>query len=145
MVLRLDPAKPLYRDGESFAFRISASMPGYVYCYGKDADFPLQRVFPNRYTPDPRIEPGKSLELPGGRRFGFTASDQLRIACLAVPREVYNDVPPALRWGDFQALNAVRGMDDVRRILEAVAKEPIAMVELTVPLAAAAAPAASHR
>ncbi len=66
----------------------------------------------------------------------------LILACLAAPREVYNDVPPALRWGDFQALNAVRGMDELRRILEAVAKEPVAMVQLTVPLATAAAPAA---
>lgn len=135
MGLKLEPAKPQYRDGESFSFRIVASTPGYVYCYGKDADNPIQRIFPNRFTPDPRIEPGKPLELPGGQRFGLTASDNLQIACLAAPREVYNDVPPALRWGDFQALNAVRGMDDLRRILEAVAKEPVALARLTVPLA----------
>ena len=35
-------------------------------------------------------------------------------------------MPASLRWGDFQALNAVRGFDDLQRIFEDVVKEPVA-------------------
>ena len=56
---------------------------------------------------------------------------------MAAPREIYNDVPAALRWGDFQALNAVRGFDEVQRMFEALAKQPVKLATLRVPMAAA--------
>ena len=48
------------------------------------------------------------------------------VACFAAPREIYKDIPAALRWGDFQDLKAVEGFGDIQKLLETVAKEPVA-------------------
>ena len=77
---------------------------------------------------------------PGAQGFRLNASAALAIGCLAAPREVYADVPAALRWGDFQALNAVRGFDEVQRMFEAVVHGPVALATLDPPVGARARP-----
>ncbi len=105
--------------------------PAYVYCYAKDPAGTMQRIFPNRFAPDPFVNPATPRVLPGSAGFRLTAGTT--VACLAAPREVYNDMPAALRWGDFQALNAVRGFDEIQRMFEAVAKVPVALATVTLP------------
>jgi hypothetical protein len=39
-------------------------------------------------------------------------------------------MPAALRWGDFQNLNAMKSVDDIGRVLSAVAKMPVGRVSL---------------
>lgn len=81
--------------------RIEVSQPGYVYCYAQDpVTQRLQRIFPNRFSKDPRLDPGKPLTLPGAGKFVLNPAAQY--ACLHAPREVYGDLPPPLRWGDFE-------------------------------------------
>ena len=142
IVLALEPLKAAYAEGEAMSFRVRTNIPAYVYCYARAADGKIQRIFPSRFAADPRVEPARPLVLPGAQGFRLPAAANLELACLAAPREVYNEVPAALRWGDFQALNAVRGFDEVRRMLEAVAKEPVALATLQAPIAAPPAPPA---
>jgi len=81
--------------------RIEVSQPGYVYCYAQDpVTQRIQRIFPNRFSKDPRLDPGKPLALPGAGKFVLNPAAQY--ACLHAPREVYGDLPPPLRWGDFE-------------------------------------------
>jgi hypothetical protein len=81
--------------------RIEVSQPGYVYCYAQDpVTQRIQRIFPNRFSKDPRLDPGKPLALPGAGKFVLNPAAQY--ACLHTPREVYGDLPPPLRWGDFE-------------------------------------------
>jgi hypothetical protein len=130
--VELEPLKAAYSAGEPFSFRIRSTGPAYVYCYARDGAAPIQRIFPNRWVQDPRVDASKPFVLPGNQPFVLKASPTLSIACLSAPREVYQEVPAALRWGDFQALQAVRGFDEVQRILEAVAKEPVGLATLQV-------------
>ncbi len=106
---------------------VSPSEPAYVYCYAQPVDGAVQRIFPNRFVSDPRVTPEQPLVLPGAQPFRLQAGKTRSVACLAARREVYNDVPAALRWGDFQALNAIHGFEQLRGMLEAVAHEPVAL------------------
>lgn len=117
--------------------RVQTQRPAYVFCYAQPADGPMQRIFPNRFTPDARVEPNRPLLLPGAQPFSLPSRGALTVGCLAADRDVYRDAPAALRWGDFQALNAVRGLDDVRRMFEAVTKSPVALASVVLPAAEA--------
>ncbi|WP_227816016.1 DUF4384 domain-containing protein [Nitrogeniibacter aestuarii] len=115
--------------GAGVGFTLSSNAPAYAYCYARTAAGKLQRIFPNRFDADPRIEPGQSLQLPGNQGFKLQpgANGTVPVACFGAPREIYNDIPAALRWGDFQDLNKVADFGEVQRILEAVANGPVAV------------------
>jgi hypothetical protein len=112
------------------AFSVHSDAPAYVYCYARSAGGVLQRIFPNRFVNDPRIEPSKPILLPGSQGFKLIPGESgtVPVACFAASREIYNDVPAALRWGDFQDLNKIREFAEIHSLLEAVAHEPVATV-----------------
>lgn len=91
---------------------IEVARAGYVYCYAQDGvSGRIQRIFPNRFTRDSRLSPGKAIVLPG--RAAFNINPAAQYACMHAPREVYGDLPPPLRWGDFEdvrlpSFNAIR-------------------------------------
>jgi len=93
--------------------RVLSPSAGYVYCYAQDpATRAVRRVFPNRWAKDPRIEAGGTLSVPGAARFKLDA--QQRYACIHAPREVYNDLPAPLRWGDFDEVK-LQGFEQIRQ------------------------------
>ena len=134
LALTLEPTKPAFAPDEPFSFTVRASAQAYVYCYARDAGGTVQRIFPNRFVNDPHVDARATIVLPGAQPFRLTAASARAVACLAAHREVYADVPAALRWGDFQALNAVRGFDELKRIFEAVAKEPVVLAQMEMPV-----------
>lgn len=125
LTLRPDPAAA---TEDSLAVAVETDTPAYVYCYAQTASGKLQRIFPNRFVSDPRVEPNTPLLLPGRQGFKLLPgdADSVPVTCFAARREIYNDIPAALRWGDFQNLKAVTGFQDVQRLLEDVAHEPVA-------------------
>lgn len=128
IALSLQPAAG--KTPDDLAFSVQSDKPAYVYCYARSAAGKLQRIFPNRFVSDPRIEPNRPVVLPGAQGFKLIPGESgtIPVACFAAPREIYNDVPAALRWGDFQNLNNVQQFSDVHSLLEAVAHEPVAFV-----------------
>lgn len=129
LTLRLEPLAEA-PGAASLSFRVHPSAAAYVYCYAQDAAGSMQRIFPNRFTPDPMVEPARPLVLPGTQGFKLPPAGLRSVACLAAPREVYADAPAALRWGDFQALNAVGGYEQLQRMFEAMARGPVALAML---------------
>jgi len=132
--LQAQAGKAAYAPGEAMSFQLATSAPAYAYCYARDPKGIIQRIFPNRYRRDPSLRPGVPLVLPGDQPFQLAApaAGQVEVACFAAPREIYNDVPAALKWGDFQNLNKVASFDDIRRELEAVAGERVAEARLAL-------------
>ena len=113
LIVTLIAAPAASEDNKSPAsLNIEVARTGYVYCYAQDAvTGRIQRVFPNRFTRDPLLTPGKPLVLPGRASFNINPASQY--ACLHAPREVYGELPPPLRWGDFEdvrlpSFNAIR-------------------------------------
>ncbi len=113
-------------------FTVLANAPGYVYCYTSDPRTQkIQRVFPNRYQRDPRISAGQAISLPENRRIKFPLADgqKREFACLLAPREIYSDLPAALRWGDFEDIR-LTSFGEIQNRFMTVAAADIPLVTL---------------
>lgn len=103
-----DPAPSLalhalpQRGQAGLRLSVTSDRAGYVYCYAQDPSTQvIRRIFPNRAQRDPRIEAGQALGLDSAR---MVLPATQRYACLQASREVYAELPAALRWGDFEPL-----------------------------------------
>ncbi len=102
-----------------------------MYCYVQSPTTgKIQRIFPNRFAREPRIEANTPLELPGAQGFKVAAGGEgvtrQTLGCLATEREVYNDLPPQLRWGDFEDIR-LGSFEEIRDAFALVAKAPVAL------------------
>jgi hypothetical protein len=111
----------------STKLELRMNTPGYVYCYSQDeATGRIQRIFPNRFQPDPRLNPGKPLSLPGKASFQLNPSAQH--ACIHAPQEVYADLPPQLRWGDFEDIR-LNSFEEIRQQFAQASGMKVVLVE----------------
>jgi hypothetical protein len=122
-------SKSVYRRGESIELTVTTGRPAYVYCFVQSPSTgKIQRIFPNRFVRDPHLEANTPLVLPGTQGFKASAGGdgvtQQGVGCLATDREVYNDLPPALRWGDFEDIR-LGTFDEIRNAFAQVAKAPV--------------------
>ena len=103
--------------GEAVGFHVIPSTSGYLYCYHQDAGGAIRRIFPNRFTRDPRVTANRALTLPGRAAMELRASGggQESVACFTTPNEIYNSLPAALRWGDFDPLR-LQSFDEVAAV-----------------------------
>lgn len=100
-----------------------ANVPGYLYCYTADPDDgKIQRIFPNRFQEDPHVEAGQADR--SARRRGVWlhvgSGQERRFACVHAAREIYSELPPALRWGDFEDI----GLKDFEAVRSRFAGRP---------------------
>ena len=124
-------AKTRYRKGDPIELSLSTSQAAYVYCYVQSPTTgKIQRIFPNRFARDPRIEANTPLVLPGAQGFKVMAGGegvkQQTVGCLATEREIYNELPPQLRWGDFEDIK-LGTFEEIRDAFVQVAKAPVAL------------------
>ena len=129
--LSVDVSKTRYRRGDPVELSVSASQAAYVYCYVQSPTTgKIQRIFPNRFAREPRIEANAPLLIPGAQGFKVAAGGegvkQQIVGCLATEREVYNDLPPPLRWGDFEDIK-LGTFEEIRDAFALVAKTPVAL------------------
>jgi Domain of unknown function (DUF4384) len=119
-IAQTSPAK-----AKTLQLSVLSTQPGYLYCYSKDpVSQRIVRIFPNRFTKDPRIDAGKPISLPGGQRFVLNPAAQY--ACLHAPTEVYGDLPPPLRWGDFEEIR-LGSFEEIQAHFSEVAKTGVAL------------------
>jgi curli biogenesis system outer membrane secretion channel CsgG len=129
--LAVEVSKTRYRRGEAVELSVKTSQAAYVYCYVQSPTTgKIQRIFPNRFAREPRIEANTPLELPGAQGFKVAAGGdgvtRQTLGCLATEREVYNDLPPQLRWGDFEDIR-LGTFEEIRDAFAQVAKAQVAL------------------
>ena len=129
--LSVQVSKTQYRKGEPIELTLSTSQTAYVYCFVQSPSTgKIQRIFPNRFLRDPRVEATTPLALPGAQGFKVAAGGegvkQQGVGCLATEREIYNELPPQLRWGDFEDIK-LGTFDEIRAAFSQVAKAPVAL------------------
>lgn len=110
-----------------------------MYCYVQSPTTgKIQRIFPNRFARDPRVEANTPLAIPGEQGFkvaaGGVGDKQQVVGCLATEREIYNDLPPQLRWGDFEDIK-LGTFEEIRDAFALVAKGPVALEGATIEVA----------
>ena len=131
IALSVQVSKTRYRKGEPVELSLTTSRAAYVYCYVQSpSSGKIQRIFPNRFARDPRVEANTPLEIPGEQGFkvaaGGEGAKQQTLGCLATEREIYNDLPPPLRWGDFEDIK-LGTFEEIRDAFLQVAKSPVAL------------------
>ena len=129
----LTTAKPAYKIREEIELAVQSQRAAYVYCYIQAPTGGIQRIYPNRTVKDPRIEADQVLALPGGSGFKITSEKPgtQKFACMAAPREIYNDLPPPLRWGDFEDVN-LKSFAEIKNAFEKAGKAPVVMDEIKI-------------
>lgn len=136
---------PKPQPGAPLEVEIRSSTDAYVYCYTQGENGKIQRFFPNRFARDPRVAANTPIVLPGRQRFGLRANaggEVHRMACFSAAREIYNDLPPPLRWSDFDDVGFTN-FQDFRQAFANAAKAKVNMTELVIPLTGEAPPAAA--
>jgi Domain of unknown function (DUF4384) len=129
--LSVQVSKTRYRKGDPVELSLTTSQAAYVYCYVQSPSTgKIQRIFPNRFARDPRVEANTPLVIPGAQGFKVAAGGegvkQQTVGCLATEREIYNDLPPQLRWGDFEDIK-LGTFEEIRDAFLQVAKAPVAL------------------
>jgi Domain of unknown function (DUF4384) len=144
--LSLQLAKKSFRKGDAIELTVATAQSGYVYCYVQSPSTgKIQRIFPNRFVRDARIEANTPLVLPGAQGFKLLAGSEgvakQAVACLAAEREIYNELPPPLRWGDFEDIK-LGSFEAIRDTFAQVAQAPVALQALGVEVSETADPRA---
>lgn len=130
-VVAVVPVQSPQRVGQAIEVAVQANQSGYVYCYVQTAAGNIQRVYPNRQVRDPRLEADQMLMLPadGGFKLQADKPGAWKLACLLAPREVYNDLPPPARWGDFEDVR-LKSFAEIRDAFQKAGGQPVVMDEL---------------
>ncbi len=123
--------KTRYKKGEPIELTVTTPQPAYVYCFVQSpASGKIQRIFPNRFMRDPRLEANTPLILPGAQGFkvlaGGEGARQQGVGCFATEREVYNELSPQLRWGDFEDVR-LGTFEEIKAAFVEAAKGPVAL------------------
>ena len=124
-------AKTRYTKGEAIEMTVNTTQPGFVYCFVQSPSTgKIQRIFPNRFMRDPHLEANTPLLLPGAQGFKVTAGadgeKQQAVGCFATEREVYNELPPSLRWGDFEDIR-LGSFEEIGQAFAQIAKGPVSL------------------
>lgn len=107
--------------------QLIAAAAGHLYCFAQDpATKALRRIYPNRFARDSRLDAGAVVSLPGAGR--FTLDARQRFACVHTPTDLYNELPPQLRWGDFDEVR-LKSFDEITQAFAQVAGRPVALLE----------------
>jgi len=97
---------PILRAGELLSIRVSVTTDAYVYCYYRQADGKVLKLFPNRYVPNPRLKTDEELFIPGGhfKLIPGYANSQEQVMCIASYNNIDNNLPTELKVRDLQLI-----------------------------------------
>ena len=115
--------KPTYRVGERLDLSAQVSNDGYLYCYYSDETGKVARVYPNRYAPNPYLNAGQRISIPGNNAefsIEFTdASTRQEMLCLASTQELGVKLPVHFKVADLEPIG-VPSLDDVIKTFQAL-------------------------
>ena len=107
---------PTFQRGSPINLLIQPNRDAHVYCYLRDENAIIQRIYPNRFAKDSLVPAARRLDLPGKQRFQIVANQKgvrETVACFATDRDVLADLPAAVAGTDFSPL-PVKSIDDLK-------------------------------
>ena len=126
---------PSYHVGEEMVVKVSSDTPTNAYCFYQDGAGQIVRIFPNRFSPDPQITPGRELAVPSaGQPFHLrfdTPSVHEVVACVSLKRGIATRAPALLGGAGLETL-PVSSMDKLVDVLRQAAGEEIAVSTIVV-------------
>lgn len=116
-------ADPVYRTGQKMVLFVEASQDSYLYCFYRQANGTVMRVFPNRFHRDALIPGGRTQHIPSAAMdFDWIVEPPTGVEimkCYAFDRDVAEDLPPSVRAADFTPL-PFRSLADLGLKLRAI-------------------------
>jgi hypothetical protein len=100
-------ATTVFQRGAAVDLLIKPSRDAHIYCYLRDENASIQRIYPNRFAKDSLVAAARPLEMPGKARFQILANQKgvrETVACFATDRDVLTDLPAAAAGTDFAPL-----------------------------------------
>jgi hypothetical protein len=107
---------PVFQRGTPINLLIQPNRDAHVYCYLRDENATIQRIYPNRFAKDSLVPASRRLELPGKQQFQIVANQKgvrETVACFATDRDVLPDLPAAAVGTDFSPL-PVKSIDELK-------------------------------
>ena len=107
---------PVFPRGAPVNLLIQPNRDAHVYCYLRDENATIQRIYPNRFAKDSLVPASRQLDLPGKQRFQIVANQKgvrETVACFATDRDVLADLPAAVAGTDFSPL-PVKSIDELK-------------------------------
>lgn len=131
---------PTYAVNETLEMNLSATQDAYVYCYYRDDEAQIARIFPNRFNPDPYVIAGRPVSvLAKGAPFAiaFEAADaREEILCVASRTERGLQVSDALKTPDLTPI-PVASLEEVAASFKRAGRDELAEARLPISVVAA--------
>lgn len=128
-------ANPIYRTGQKMVLFIEAARDSYLYCFYRQADGAIMRVFPNQFHRNAFVAGGKDLHIPGPlMRFDWIVEPPTGIEimkCFAFDRDIDDELPRLVQKLDFKPL-PYRSLADLSRDLRTIPRVGIAENSMVV-------------
>lgn len=131
---------PVYAVNEILEMNLRASQDSYVYCYYRDDEAQIARIFPNRFSPDPYVVAGRSIPvLTKGSPFGIefeVAGSREEILCIAARSERGLDVSGTLKAADLTPI-PVDSLEEISASFKRAGRDDVAEARLPISVVAA--------
>jgi len=116
-------SNPVYRLGQKMVMYIEASQDSYLYCFYRQADGKVMRIFPNYLHKSARVKGGKPQPIPSrAMKFDWFVSPPVGVElvkCYAFDRNVWRHFPRSIRNKSFKPL-PYRSLDAITRKLRQI-------------------------
>lgn len=114
---------PVYRIGQRLVLFAEVSRDSHLYCFYRQADDTVMRIFPNRFHRGSFIAGGALQDIPSlDMSFDWVVAPPTGtelVKCYAFDREVWKELPEAIRAGDFTPL-PYRSLDALTTALRTI-------------------------
>ena len=101
-------ANPVFKIGQKLILFIEISHDSYLYCFYRQADGAIMRVFPNRFHRNAFVAGSNDLHIPGPKMpFEWTVSPPTGteiMKCFAFARDISDELPRLVEKFDFKPL-----------------------------------------
>lgn len=114
-----------YFTGDKLELFVEPTADAFTYCYYRDSQGQVSRLFPNRFAPDALLRARQTLPLPGAAPFDLlldTPGGKDEVMCLASSDELGPLLPGYLQAEDLVPLTT-QGLEDIELAFNEAAKK----------------------
>ncbi len=127
--------KSKFKSGEQVVLRVESGTNAYVYCYLKDENQKLNRIFPNRFQKENYIPANQSVTIPNHPGFQIVANDQQTretVQCYATETDVTKLLSPLITGMDLDQSVSIRRFETLQQAYAKASNGKYAMGEFHV-------------
>lgn len=128
--------QPVYAVNDYLNATAQVTSDAFMYCYYKDAENTIARVYPNRFEPNPYVTANRPVSIPSKASSKFRirfdqAGAREQVACFASSRDIGAGLPDRFKAEDLTPIGS-RSMDELANAFRAQDKSGLAQATLNI-------------